>query len=93
MEKREKEEITIEIKVKTNAKTTEYLYEEEGIHHINISAQPIEGKANETLIAFIAKRYGVKKSNVEIIRGKSSTSKVLKITKEKETDGNQTNCP
>ena len=56
---------------------------EDGRFRIRIQAPPIEGAANKKLIAFIAKRVGVSKSGVRIIRGEKSRDKVLEI------DGNE----
>ena len=42
---------------------------------IAIQAPPIEGRANEALIAFLAELCNVPKSRVEILSGQSSRSK------------------
>ncbi len=47
---------------------------------IRISAPPSDGKANAELLAFIARRLGVPKSRVALLRGASSRQKTLKIT-------------
>ena len=47
---------------------------------VKITAPPIEGKANEALIRFLAKELGVPPSCVEIIRGEHSREKTLKIS-------------
>jgi uncharacterized protein len=49
---------------------------------LRISAKAVEGQANETLIAFIAKFLGVAKSRVSIIRGEKSREKTILITGE-----------
>jgi len=55
-----------------------------GLHNgrlkIKISAPPVDGKANQALIEFIAKALGVSKSKVEIVKGHSSKLKTLKIS-------------
>ncbi len=54
-----------------------------GIHDgrlkIKVAAPPVDGKANERLISFIAKTFGVAKSGVEIVRGKNSKLKTLRV--------------
>jgi len=55
-----------------------------GLHNgrlkIKISAPPIDGKANQNLIEFIAKALGVSKSKIEIVKGRTSKLKTLKIS-------------
>jgi len=47
---------------------------------IKITAPPVEGKANEALIRFLAKELGVSPSCIEITRGHHSREKTLKIS-------------
>ena len=44
---------------------------------IAVHAPPIEGRANEALIAFLAETFGVTKGAVRIVSGESSRSKVF----------------
>lgn len=44
---------------------------------IAVQAPPIEGRANEALIAFLAETFGVPKRSVELISGDLSRSKVF----------------
>ncbi|HER24002.1 MAG TPA: YggU family protein [Candidatus Atribacteria bacterium] len=46
---------------------------------ISITAPPVEGKANKKCIAYLAKYFGVAKSKIEIISGKTSKNKLIKI--------------
>ncbi len=45
-----------------------------------VKEAPDKGKANKALIELIAKEYGIRKSNVRIIRGETSRDKVVEIT-------------
>ena len=47
---------------------------------VKITAPPVEGKANEALIRFLAKELGVSPSCIEITRGHHSREKTLKIS-------------
>jgi len=47
---------------------------------VKITAPPVEGKANDALIRFLAKELGVSPSSIEIIRGHHSREKTLKIS-------------
>src|SRR5579872_3589633 len=44
---------------------------------IAVQAPPLEGRANEALIAFLARTFDLPKSSIEIVSGASSRSKVF----------------
>ncbi len=46
---------------------------------IRITAPPVEGRANEHLLAYLAKLFGVPKNRVILERGGSAKRKVLRI--------------
>jgi len=46
---------------------------------ISITAPPVDGKANKHLVKWLAKRFGVSQSQVEIESGLSSRDKSLRI--------------
>ena len=46
---------------------------------ISVTTVPEKGKANKALIAFLAKRLKVPKSDISIIRGETDRTKILKI--------------
>lgn len=56
----------------------------QGLHDgklkIRIHSPPVDGKANEELIKFLAKFFAVRKSQVEILRGHTDKNKHIKIT-------------
>jgi len=47
---------------------------------IKVAAPPEKGKANQSLIDFLAKKLGTKKKDIEIISGKTNPVKVLRIS-------------
>jgi uncharacterized protein (TIGR00251 family) len=47
---------------------------------VKVTAPPIEGKANEALVRFLAKEFRISSSCIEIIRGLHSRKKTLKIS-------------
>lgn len=55
----------------------------DGIHgeriKLRIKAPPVDGAANEALVAFVAKSFGISKSKIQIIRGETSRQKDLLI--------------
>ena len=55
-----------------------------GIHDaalkISLTAPPIEGRANQALIAFLADQLRIPKSRITLLTGTTSRSKTLRIT-------------
>ncbi|MBL4780654.1 MAG: YggU family protein [Porticoccaceae bacterium] len=48
---------------------------------VQITAPPVDGKANKHLLKYIAKEFGVAKSRVALVRGESSRLKTLEIAR------------
>jgi uncharacterized protein (TIGR00251 family) len=46
---------------------------------VKVTAPPIEGKANESLIRFLAKEFRISPSCIEMIKGHHSRQKTLRI--------------
>ncbi|MFI4910691.1 MAG: DUF167 domain-containing protein [Sedimentisphaeraceae bacterium JB056] len=46
---------------------------------IKVAAAPEKGKANKELTAFLAKKLGVRKSDIEITSGKTNPVKTIEI--------------
>ncbi len=47
---------------------------------IRVTAPPVEGKANEGLVRFLAKELRISPSQIEIIRGNQSRQKTIRIS-------------
>jgi uncharacterized protein len=52
---------------------------EDGSLKIKITAAPEKGKANSALCDFLAAEFGVPKRNIEIVRGETSSTKLVVI--------------
>ena len=65
-----------EIRVKPNARENKILEQEGNKLKVAISAPAKEGRANQELIKFLSKKL---KSRVEIIKGKTSSKKLIKV--------------
>ncbi|MBF0330562.1 MAG: DUF167 domain-containing protein [Candidatus Omnitrophica bacterium] len=69
----------IEVKVIPGAKKN--LLKEDGlITKVYLTAPPVDGKANEALVDFLAEHYNVRSSRIEIIKGLKSRNKVINIS-------------
>jgi hypothetical protein len=51
----------------------------DGTLRVRIAAPPVDGAANEELVAFLAKRLGVPKSAVGIVAGQASKLKTIAV--------------
>jgi len=72
----------MKLKIKVFPRSSrEQLIEKEGVIKAYVKAAPDKGKANKALIVLIAKKYGVKKSNVTIISGQTSRNKIVEVSK------------
>ncbi len=69
----------IQIKVKPNSRASLLQQNEDGTWLAHIKSPPIDGKANEELIALVAKHFGYRKSEVSIKSGGSSRLKLVQI--------------
>ena len=47
---------------------------------VRVAAAPEKGKANQCLVAFLAKQLGVKKGAVEIVSGQTQPIKLVRVT-------------
>lgn len=72
----------LNITVKPNSKTDEIVLMEGGGIKVKIKAPPVEGKANVYLVKFLAKKLGIAKSAVLIVKGHTSSHKRLEIAME-----------
>jgi len=68
----------INVKVIPGAKKNS-IKQEAGWDKVYLTAPAVDGKANKSLIEFLAKSYGVKKSQVFIIKGLKSRQKTISI--------------
>ena len=69
----------LNLKVVPNAKKSEIIGQYENYLKIKITAQPIEGKANEAIIKFLTKYLDIPKSKIEIISGEKAKIKQVKL--------------
>ena len=70
--------MNVEVIAHPNSKNPR-IEERAGILHVYIGAPAEAGKANEAVIAALAKRFGAAKSKVRLARGAKSNHKQFKI--------------
>jgi uncharacterized protein (TIGR00251 family) len=75
------DQIQAEIKVRVLPRSAEnrILRTHEGVFKVKLNAPPVEGRANKALIGFLSKKLGVPKGKVEILTGKRTRLKTVRI--------------
>jgi len=71
--------VTLELYVQPGARKSEFAGEHGGRTKIRLAAPPVEGRANEALIEFLAGHYGVPRRSVRITAGLKSRLKRVTI--------------
>jgi uncharacterized protein (TIGR00251 family) len=71
---------TLSVRVHPGAKQDAVTGLHAGAVKIALNAPPVDGKANEALIAFVAERLKLPRSKVALFAGVTSRSKTLRIT-------------
>lgn len=69
----------IQVKVKPNARVSLLEEQADGTWLAQIKSPPVEGRANDELMALVAKQFGCRKSEVSIKSGASSRTKLVRI--------------
>ncbi len=72
--------LTITVQVQPRSSRDEIVGIHEGRLKIRISAPPVDGQSNERLTEVLAKAFGVSKSSVEIVKGRHSRVKTIRIS-------------
>ena len=65
--------------VKPRARRNQVVGIREGALHVALTAPPVEGKANEALVKFLASVLEIRQNQVEIISGERSRCKIVRI--------------
>lgn len=71
--------VILNLHIQPGAKKTEVV----GLHgaslKIRLAAPPVDGKANEALLAFVAAKVGVGRTAVELVSGQTSRAKRVRV--------------
>ncbi|MEI9814835.1 MAG: DUF167 domain-containing protein [Acidobacteriota bacterium] len=70
----------LKVKVTPRAAKTEFAGEmADGTMKVRVAAPADKGKANEELCAFLAKHYGVRRDQVEVVSGQTAQRKLVRV--------------
>ncbi|KQV53757.1 MULTISPECIES: DUF167 domain-containing protein [unclassified Duganella] len=72
--------VRLAVQIQPNAKKTEVVGVLEDVLKIKLAAPPIEGKANEALVKWLAGALGVSRSAVTLTHGQTNKKKLLEVT-------------
>jgi uncharacterized protein (TIGR00251 family) len=71
--------VRLSVQITPNAKKTEVIGVLDDALKLKLQAQPIEGKANEALVKFLAGALAVPKSAVTITHGQANKRKLIEV--------------
>jgi uncharacterized protein len=69
----------IQVKVKPNSRTSRLEHCDDGTWLAQLKSPPIDGRANEELVALVAKQFECRKAAVSIKSGASGRMKLIRI--------------
>ena len=72
--------VRLAVQIQPNAKKTEVVGVLDDALKIKLAAQPIEGKANEALVKWLAASLGVSRSAVTLTHGQTNKKKLLEVS-------------
>ena len=69
----------LSLKIRAGASKTEFLGRLGDAWKLRVAAPPVDGKANEAIVRFLAKIAAVPPSAIRIVAGFTATSKIVEI--------------
>lgn len=71
--------VILRVKVKPNSRSSLLTQETDGTWRAELKAPPVDGRANEELVALVARHFKCRKADVEIKSGASGRIKLIRI--------------
>ena len=71
--------VIIQVKVRPNARTSELVQAADGTWLASLKSPPVDGKANEELVALVARHFKCTRACVSIKAGMSGRRKWVKV--------------
>jgi uncharacterized protein (TIGR00251 family) len=72
----------LRVKVKPNARTSSLEQQPDGTWIARLKSPPVDGRANEELVALVAARFRCSKADVVIKAGAGGRTKILRVESE-----------
>jgi uncharacterized protein (TIGR00251 family) len=70
---------SLAIRLQPRAKRNAIVQERDGVLRVSVAAAPVDGRANAALCKLIAKRAGVARGRVSVVRGERSREKLVQV--------------
>jgi uncharacterized protein (TIGR00251 family) len=71
--------VTLRVSVKPNARASSLERREDGTWVARLKSPPVDGRANEELIALVASAFRCRRSDVTLKAGAASRTKILRV--------------
>jgi uncharacterized protein (TIGR00251 family) len=72
-------DVDITVRLQPRAKRNAIVDERDGVLRVSVAAAPVDGQANAALCKLIAKRAGIARGRVSVVRGERSREKVVRV--------------
>ena len=69
----------LQVKVKPNARVSVLVAQHDGSWLARIAAPPVDGQANDALLALVASHFGVRRAQVRLKSGASGRMKLVQV--------------
>lgn len=70
---------SVVVRLQPRAKRNAIVDARDGVLRVSVAAAPVDGRANAALCKLIAKRAGVARGQVSVVRGERSREKVVQV--------------
>ena len=71
--------VTFAVRVVPRASKNEFVGIEGHALKVRLTAPPVEDKANEALVKFLAQIFGISRAQIEIVSGERSKRKIVRV--------------
>ncbi len=82
--RRDGERVSFTIRVTPRASANAIAGERDGVLLVRVTAPPVEGKANDAVVAILAKTLGVPRGTIRVERGAAARTKRVSVPREAE---------
>lgn len=73
------DELTLKVRVIPNAHKNSLVGMQDGVLVVRLTAPPVEGKANQALLEFLASLWGLRRQQVQLRSGQKSRHKLVQV--------------
>nr|MDO8115706.1 DUF167 domain-containing protein [Candidatus Sigynarchaeota archaeon] len=71
--------VDLTVHARPRSRTEEVKQEDDGTYTVHVKEPPDKGKANKAIVRLLAKHFHVPVSDVSIVKGATSTTKIIRI--------------